>query len=152
MIRRERRNLRYFPFRKLPAFPAYAAVGLSTGGLNFALYTVLIKVLSLPYLVAHAISWTVATAVAYLGCRNLVFDKTKKGFFQEAITFFAGRAGALGLETVVLIGCVFLGVWQLAAKVLGMLAGFLFNYLFSVKVVFTSKEQMRKQSATKRLP
>ena len=58
----------------------------------------------------------------------------------------------MGLETVVLIGCVFLGVWQLAAKVLGMLAGFLFNYLFSVKVVFTSKEQMRKQSATKRLP
>ena len=124
----------------------YFIVGVIVTGVDWVVYSVLVKYLDVPVTPANIAGWIAAVAAAFILNKRYVFlstDYTAANLIREIWQFVAGRlfSGAVTIALVPLLmavgvtGTVF-GVKGFIAKALASIIGLVLNYIISKFIVF----------------
>ncbi|MBQ1484430.1 MAG: GtrA family protein [Clostridia bacterium] len=127
----------------------YFIVGVIVTGVDWVVYSVLVKYLDVPVTPANIAGWIAAVAAAFILNKRYVFlstDYTAANLIREIWQFVAGRlfSGAVTIALVPLLmavgvtGTVF-GVKGFIAKALASIIGLVLNYIISKFIVFRKK-------------
>jgi putative flippase GtrA len=122
MIRAGNKLFRYF-------FTAGAAAIVDVGGFG------LLRAAQTPLAIAAIASFCLAAVVNYMLTSRYVFHQsaTVRGF---AVFFVAALGGLLVNVSVTLLGSLYLGIYAVLAKVLGVGCAFLVNFWLNSRIVF----------------
>ena len=91
-------------FKKYKEIVMYLIFGVATTLVNFVVYTVLVKFLSVEMTVSNAAAWVVAVTFAFITNKIFVFESKKKGaaaILREALSFYGSRVATGVIEIVV---------------------------------------------------
>lgn len=144
------RCLRWFApvYESHRQFWLYALFGLGTILLSINFYLILTEEVGMPVILANSISWIFATLFAFLTNRRWVFINHKCGkgaFFNQMISFFAGRFLTLILEDWLLYFLVdHLELSNTLMKYLAQLVIIASNYFISKLLVFRRRRALRE--------
>ena len=127
----------------------YFIVGVIVTGVDWVVYSVLVKYLDVPVTPANIAGWIAAVAAAFILNKRYVFlstDYSAANLIREIWQFVAGRlfSGAVTIALVPLLmavgvtGTVF-GVKGFIAKALASIIGLVLNYIISKFIVFRKK-------------
>ena len=135
-----------FQLRLVREATGYAVVGSLAFLLDFGLFAALVSLLTVPYLVAAGISFTVGTTIVYLGVTRYVFSFRRFADSQKEFWIFL-VVGIIGL-VVNLLAVYFcvesLGLHVLIAKIGAGATTFAANFGLRRLLLFTPKrEQLR---------
>lgn len=112
-------------------FAKFGIVGFIAFLIDYGLFLALDYLLSLNYLVASAISFTLATLFNYAASMRYVFaGKAGQTRGQQFAIFFALSVAGLGLNQLILWVCVqFAGMFAWAGKLVATIIVTLFNFV-----------------------
>ncbi len=127
----------------------YLIFGVATTVVNFALYTVLVKLLEADMTLSNGLSWVCAVIFAFVTNKIFVFQSKSMGaflFIKEMTAFFGSRI-ITGIVEIILptllykIGVDFdiFGIKGFSAKVTVSVIVIILNYVFSKFLVFKNK-------------
>ena len=122
----------------------YLIFGFLAFVLNYVLYYLFSKVLSLHYLVATVLSWALTVVFAYWTNRTFVFkskNKDVKALFEEFVSFIGARVATELLEVALMflmVDCAHLNefISKFVCQVLVIVA----NYFLSKLWIFKEKK------------
>ncbi|MDO5298273.1 MAG: GtrA family protein [Clostridia bacterium] len=121
----------------------YLFAGVATTLVNYVVYFVATRLLSLDTLPGTWVAWVVAVAFGYAVNKAFVFHTHCDGvpaLLREAGSFFAMRLVSLGLETVLMyITVEMLHFNDLVMKLVVNIVVIIVNYVFSKMVIFKKK-------------
>ena len=127
-----------------PGVWRYAAFGILTTVLNYAVYLLLFWAFGWPAALCNGTAWVVAVLFAFVTNKQFVFqdaDWSWQAVRKELITFLACRIGSGVIETVILL--VFVDIFEMDALLWKLLSGtavIILNYLGSKWLVFSKTE------------
>lgn len=123
----------------------YLFFGVLTTVVNYVIYFILTRALSMHYLPATFFSWLGAVLFAFVTNRRYVFQSkavAKKEISLEFGKFVGGRLFSLGLEAAIMwigIDLLALSDYDILVKTLGQVAVVISNYFLSKYFVFKKK-------------
>ena len=124
---------------------AYMGFGLLSGAVNYAVFLVCFHQAGLPGFASNLIAWAVASVVAFLTNKRLVFqsrDWSSGKVWPEFLKFICCRAGSGLLETGIVLITVDLLRWNVYIfKIAASLTAMLLNYLGIKMFVFRNPEK-----------
>lgn len=119
---------------------AYLVVGCMTTAINYVIYALLTKGLTIHYEISNVIAWVAAVAFSYFANGRWVYRSTARRGWKEAGEFVLSRLFSLGLESVLLLLLVkLLTMDELVAKLLVAVVVVVVNYLTGL-LVFKRKK------------
>lgn len=138
-------------FKKYKEIIMYLIFGVATTLVNFAIYTLLVKILQVEMTVSNAAAWLGAVIFAFVTNKLFVFESKQFNFkllIKEAVSFFGSRivSGIIEITAPTLlfnIGFDFdlFGIKGFAAKALVSVVVIILNYVFSKMIVFKKREK-----------
>lgn len=118
----------------------YLVFGALTTAVNYAVYLPLHSGASMFASVANVIAWIVAVIFAYLTNKPIVFksnDWSLRTVIPELARFVGARLGSLVIETLILLLCVDIFLWNgVTVKILASVIVVILNYISSKFIVF----------------
>ncbi len=137
-------------FKKYKEIVMYLIFGVATTLVNFVVYTVLVKFLSVEMTVSNAAAWVVAVTFAFITNKIFVFESKKNGavaILREALSFYGSRVATGVIEIVVptllyKVGFDFdiFGIKGFSAKAVVSIIVIVLNYVFSKLFVFRNSK------------
>lgn len=121
----------------------YVFFGGCTTVVSIGSFVLFDTVLGVHELLANILSWILAVSFAYLTNRKWVFcsQAKSKAFFQEFVSFYAGRLLTLGLEEgLLLVFVTWLNFPSTAIKLVAQILVLIGNYVISKLLVFRDKK------------
>lgn len=123
-------------FRKYHHLILYGVIGSFSSGLDFVIYTLLVQVIGVQYLLANCISVVAGIFTSFVLNRNYNFkvkDKTKRRF---GIFLCVGFTGLL-LSNLILYACInVLALNKIVSKLLSIVLVVFFQFLVNKYVTF----------------
>lgn len=136
-------------YRKYKQLMMYGIFGFWTFLISIISYAVFTESFGWNILIANAFSWVLATYFAFYTNRKWVFVSHVTGvyaFFQQLMSFSAGRLVTLGIEEWML--GFFIGILHWANMPVKFMSQFIvvaLNYVFSNLIVFRKKSKRKKE-------
>ena len=122
----------------------YLIFGGLTTVVSVVSFWLLCAPLGMNVLVANVISWIWAVAFAYFTNARWVFrarPSTRGAAARQLLSFYAGRLATLGVEEGLLLGFVtWLGMNEMAVKLIAQVVVIVLNYVISKLLIFRRKE------------
>ncbi len=136
-------------FNKYREIIMYLIFGVSTTLVNWAVYTLLVKLANAEITLANGISWLAAVSFAYITNKLFVFESKSWDAWvlvKEIVSFFGARI-ASGVFEIFLPGLLIrigldqalFGIEGFAAKLAVSVLVIILNYIFSKLFVFRKK-------------
>lgn len=127
-----------------PELIRYIIIGICTTVVNYIVYALFTRVITLHYMAATVISWTAAVLFAYVANKLYVFHShtdSKKALAIEFFNFILMRVVSLGAEAALMFVLVSgLHVHDLIAKLFAQVVVIILNYVFSKLYIFKGKK------------
>lgn len=122
---------------------SYLFVGVATTVVNYVVYYIATRLLSMGVMPGTWTAWVVAVAFGYVANKAFVFhthcDRVLS-LLREAGSFFAMRLVSLGMETVLMyLTVTVLGLNDLVMKLIVNIVVIILNYVFSKLFIFKKK-------------
>ena len=119
---------------------AYLFAGVATTVVNYVVYYIATRLLSMGVMPGTWTAWVVAVAFGYVANKAFVFHThcdSVLSLLREAGSFFAMRLVSLGMETVLMyLTVTVLGLNDLVMKLIVNIVVIILNYVFSKLVIF----------------
>ena len=119
---------------------AYLFAGVATTVVNYVVYYIATRLLSMGVMPGTWTAWVVAVAFGYVANKAFVFHThcgSAAALIREAAGFAAMRLASLGMETVIMYVTVeMLGLNDLVMKLLTNFLVIILNYVFSKLFIF----------------
>lgn len=123
-------------FKKFRNIILYGIIGCFSSGLDFAIYSLLVQIIGIQYIVSNCISVLVGITTSFLLNRNYNFkvkDNTQKRFF---IFLTVGIAGMI-LSNLILYLCIDIyGMNKIFSKLLSIVLVVSFQFIINKYVTF----------------
>lgn len=138
MLEKLKYHFLYIKFRTLIL---YGLIGCLSTSLDFALYSALINLFGINYLMANCLSVTAGIVTSFLMNRAYNFKVKDKTTQRFAIFLTVGLCG-LAMSSGILYVCIqILGVNKLASKVLSIIIVVFLQFLANKHITFKSKKE-----------
>ena len=122
---------------------SYLFVGVATTVVNYVVYYLATRVLSMGVMAGTWTAWVAAVAFGYVANKAFVFHThcdSVLSLLREAGSFFAMRLVSLGMETVLMyLTATVLGLNDLVMKLVINIVVIILNYVFSKLFIFKKK-------------
>lgn len=122
---------------------SYLFVGVATTVVNYVVYYIATRLLSMGVMPGTWTAWVVAVAFGYVANKAFVFHThcdSALSLLREAGSFFAMRLVSLGMETVLMyLTVTVLGLNDLVMKLIVNIVVIILNYVFSKLFIFKKK-------------
>ena len=122
---------------------SYLFVGVATTVVNYVVYYIATRLLSMGVMPGTWTAWVVAVAFGYVANKAFVFHThcdSVLSLLREAGSFFAMRLVSLGMETVLMyLTVTVLGLNDLVMKLIVNIVVITLNYVFSKLFIFKKK-------------
>ena len=122
---------------------SYLFVGVATTVVNYVVYYLATRVLSMGVMAGTWTAWVAAVAFGYVANKAFVFHTHCDGalaLVREAMGFFSMRLVSLGMETVLMyLTVTVLGLNDLVMKLVINIVVIILNYVFSKLFIFKKK-------------
>ena len=122
---------------------SYLFVGVATTLVNYVVYYIATRLLSMGVMPGTWTAWVVAVAFGYVANKAFVFHThcdSVLSLLREAGSFFAMRLVSLGMETVLMyLTVTVLGLNDLVMKLIVNIVVIILNYVFSKLFIFKKK-------------
>lgn len=122
---------------------SYLFVGVATTVVNYVVYYIATRLLSMGVMPGTWTAWVVAVAFGYVANKAFVFHThcdSALSLLREAGSFFAMRLVSLGMETVLMyLTVTVLGLNDLVMKLIVNVVVIILNYVFSKLFIFKKK-------------
>ena len=122
---------------------SYLFVGVATTVVNYIVYYLATRVLSMGVMAGTWTAWVAAVAFGYVANKAFVFHTHCDGalaLLREALGFFSMRLVSLGMETVLMyLTVTVLGLNDLVMKLVINIVVIILNYVFSKLFIFKKK-------------
>ena len=122
---------------------SYLFVGVATTVVNYVVYYLATRVLSMGVMAGTWTAWVAAVAFGYVANKAFVFHTHCDGalaLLKEALGFFSMRLVSLGMETVLMyLTVTVLGLNDLVMKLVINIVVIILNYVFSKLFIFKKK-------------
>ena len=122
---------------------SYLFVGVATTVVNYVVYYLATRVLSMGVMAGTWTAWVAAVAFGYVANKAFVFHThcdSALALVQEALGFFSMRLVSLGMETVLMyLTVTVLGLNDLVMKLVINIVVIILNYVFSKLFIFKKK-------------
>ena len=122
---------------------SYLFVGVATTVVNYVVYYIATRLLSMGVMPGTWTAWVVAVAFGYVANKAFVFHThcdSVLSLLREAGSFFAMRLVSLGMETVLMyLTVTVLGLNDLVMKLIVNIVVIILNYVFSKLFIFKKK-------------
>ena len=122
---------------------AYLFAGVATTVVNYVVYYIATRLLSMGVMPGTWTAWVVAVAFGYVANKAFVFHThcdSVLSLLREAGSFFAMRLVSLGMETVLMyLTVTVLGLNDLVMKLIVNIVVIILNYVFSKLFIFKKK-------------
>ena len=119
---------------------SYLFVGVATTVVNYVVYYLATRVLSMGVMAGTWTAWVAAVAFGYVANKAFVFHTHCDGalaLLKEALGFFSMRLVSLGMETVLMyLTVTVLGLNDLVMKLVINIVVIILNYVFSKLFIF----------------
>ena len=116
---------------------SYIIFGILTTLVNFSVYLLFARVLSLNYIFSNILAWFFSVLFAYITNRIWVFESKSSDIFTEVSLFFGGRIFSGVVDTGLLYLFVDVLLFEdFLSKILIQIIVVILNYLFSKLIVF----------------
>lgn len=122
---------------------SYLFVGVATTVVNYVVYYLATRMLSMGVMAGTWTAWVAAVAFGYVANKAFVFHTHCDGalaLLREALGFFSMRLVSLGMETVLMyLTVTVLGLNDLVMKLVINIVVIILNYVFSKLFIFKKK-------------
>ena len=122
---------------------SYLFVGVATTVVNYIVYYLATRVLSMGVMAGTWTAWVAAVAFGYVANKAFVFHThcdSALALLREAAGFFSMRLVSLGMETVLMyLTVTVLGLNDLVMKLVINIVVIILNYVFSKLFIFKKK-------------
>ena len=122
---------------------SYLFVGVATTVVNYVVYYLATRLLSMGVMAGTWTAWVAAVAFGYVANKAFVFHTHCDGalaLLREALGFFSMRLVSLGMETVLMyLTVTVLGLNDLVMKLVINIVVIILNYVFSKLFIFKKK-------------
>ena len=122
---------------------SYLFVGVATTVVNYVVYYLATRVLSMGVMAGTWTAWVAAVAFGYVANKAFVFHTHCDGalaLLREALGFFSMRLVSLGMETVLMyLTVTVLGLNDLVMKLVINIVVIILNYVVSKLFIFKKK-------------
>ena len=122
---------------------SYLFVGVATTLVNYVVYYLATRVLSMGVMAGTWTAWVAAVAFGYVANKAFVFHThcdSALALLREAAGFFSMRLVSLGMETVLMyLTVTVLGLNDLVMKLVINIVVIILNYVFSKLFIFKKK-------------
>ena len=122
---------------------SYLFVGVATTLVNYVVYYLATRLLSMGVMAGTWTAWVAAVAFGYVANKAFVFHTHCDGalaLLKEALGFFSMRLVSLGMETVLMyLTVTVLGLNDLVMKLVINIVVIILNYVFSKLFIFKKK-------------
>ena len=122
---------------------SYLFVGVATTVVNYVVYYLATRVLSMGVMAGTWTAWVAAVAFGYVANKAFVFHThcdSALALLREAAGFFSMRLVSLGMETVLMyLTVTVLGLNDLVMKLVINIVVIILNYVFSKLFIFKKK-------------
>ena len=122
---------------------SYLFVGVATTVVNYVVYYIATRLLSMGVMPGTWTAWVVAVAFGYVANKAFVVHThcdSVLSLLREAGSFFAMRLVSLGMETVLMyLTVTVLGLNDLVMKLIVNIVVIILNYVFSKLFIFKKK-------------
>ena len=122
---------------------SYLFVGVATTLVNYVVYYLATRLLSMGVMAGTWTAWVAAVAFGYVANKAFVFHTHCDGalaLLREALGFFSMRLVSLGMETVLMyLTVTVLGLNDLVMKLVINIVVIILNYVFSKLFIFKKK-------------
>ena len=119
---------------------SYLFVGVATTVVNYVVYYIATRLLSMGVMAGTWTAWVAAVAFGYAANKAFVFHTHCDGalaLLKEALGFFSMRLVSLGMETVLMyLTVTVLGLNDLVMKLIVNIVVIILNYVFSKLFIF----------------
>ena len=119
---------------------SYLFVGVATTVVNYVVYYIATRLLSMGVMAVTWTAWVAAVAFGYAANKAFVFHThcdSVLSLLREAGSFFAMRLVSLGMETVLMyLTVTVLGLNDLVMKLIVNIVVIILNYVFSKLFIF----------------
>lgn len=123
-------------YKKCRHLILYGIIGLFSSSVDFLVYTVLVYVVGLQYILANNVGVLVGIAISFFLNRNFNFRTKEKTIRRFAIFLLVGLTGMLASD-VILYGCTSgLHLGKMVSKAISVVTVALFQFLFNKYVTF----------------
>lgn len=135
-------------YEKYKELVNYLIFGVLSMVVNFGLYYVLTRVLSLEEVLSSGISWFITVLFVYITNKLFVFEKTKKNIFVEIISFYLARIATGFICDICIFTLLFkvLNLNDFISKIVVQVVVVILNYIFSKFIVFKNRDSSKKNS------
>ena len=125
-------------FRRFHHLILYGFIGLFSSGLDFSIYTCLVEIVGLQYLIGNSISILGGITTSFILNRNYNFKVKDKPRLRFAIFLTTGLCG-LFFSNVILYVCISsFGLNKLISKLLSIILVVFFQFLVNKYITFKS--------------
>ncbi len=129
-----------FIFNKFRHLILYGIIGSFAAGLDFLIYTVLVQLAGIPYLVANCISVLGGITTSFILNRNYNFKVKDHATRRFSIFLTVGLCG-LVLSNIILYVCIdVLSIDKLVSKLLSIVLVVFFQFLVNKYLTFKPSE------------
>ena len=129
-----------FIFNKFHHLILYGIIGSFAAGLDFLIYTVLVQLAGIPYLVANCISVLGGITTSFILNRNYNFKVKDHATRRFSIFLTVGLCG-LVLSNIILYVCIdVLSIDKLVSKLLSIVLVVFFQFLVNKYLTFKPSE------------
>ena len=122
---------------------SYLFVGVATTLVNYVVYYLATRLLSMGVMAGTWTAWVAAVAFGYVANKAFVFHThcdSAMALLREAAGFFSMRLVSLGMETVLMyLTVTVLGLNDLVMKLVINIVVIILNYVFSKLFIFKKK-------------
>ena len=122
---------------------SYLFVGVATTLVNYVVYYLATRLLSMGVMAGTWTAWVAAVAFGYVANKAFVFHTHCDGalaLLREALGFFSMRLVSLGMESVLMyLTVTVLGLNDLVMKLVINIVVIILNYVFSKLFIFKKK-------------
>ena len=122
---------------------SYLFVGVATTVVNYVVYYIATRLLSLSVMPGTWTAWVAAVAFGYAANKAFVFHThcdSAMALLREALGFFSMRLVSLGMETLLMyLTVTVLGLNDLVMKLVINIVVIILNYVFSKLFIFKKK-------------
>ena len=122
---------------------SYLFVGVATTLVNYVVYYLATRLLSMGVMAGTWTAWVAAVAFGYVANKAFVFHThcdSALALLREAAGFFSMRLVSLGMETVLMyLTVMVLGLNDLVMKLVINIVVIILNYVFSKLFIFKKK-------------
>ncbi len=110
-------------------FAVYFAVGGACALIDIGVFSGILYLAGLHYLIAATLSFIVSTAINYVLCIRYVFSRFGRSHGEAIMLVYIASAIAIAMHLGILTGLVELfGIHPVLAKIAGIGAGFVWNF------------------------